>query len=89
MLVLLTPLIETRNLSKDYLVGDQRVAVNVLRVNKMRSGLPMLGIIGVGAVITMITIGVGAQARISQKIKSLGSNLMIIYPARPPPPGCS
>ena len=41
----------------------------------------MLGIIiGVGAVITMIAVGGGAQARVEEQIKSLGSNLMIIIP---------
>jgi putative ABC transport system permease protein len=41
----------------------------------------MLGIIiGVGAVITMIAVGAGAQARVEEQIKSLGSNLMIILP---------
>src|SRR5512135_2836919 len=41
----------------------------------------MLGIIiGVGAVITMIAVGGGAQARVEEQIKSLGSNLMIVIP---------
>ena len=58
-----------------------RIALNALRVNKMRSILTMLGIIiGVAAVITMIAVGAGAQARVSEQIKSLGSNLMIIMP---------
>jgi len=58
-----------------------RVAINALRLNKMRSSLTMLGIIiGVAAVIVMIAVGGGAQARIQNQIKSLGSNLMIILP---------
>jgi putative ABC transport system permease protein len=58
-----------------------RIALNALRVNKLRSILTMLGIIiGVGAVITMIAVGAGAQARVEEQIKSLGSNLMIILP---------
>ena len=41
--------------------------------------LTMLGIIiGVGAVITMVAVGAGAQARVEDQIKSLGSNLIII-----------
>jgi putative ABC transport system permease protein len=41
----------------------------------------MLGIIiGVGAVITMIAIGAGAQSRVEEQIKSLGSNLMMLLP---------
>ena len=58
-----------------------RVAFGALRVNKLRSGLTMLGIIiGVGAVITMVAVGAGAQARVEDQIKSLGSNLVIILP---------
>ncbi|MFO1324927.1 MAG: ABC transporter permease [Burkholderiales bacterium] len=56
-----------------------RVALAALRVNKLRSALTMLGIIiGVGAVITMVAVGGGAQARVEDQIKSLGSNLIII-----------
>jgi putative ABC transport system permease protein len=63
------------------LLATLRIALNALRVNKLRSSLTMLGIIiGVGAVITMIAVGGGAQARVEQQIKSLGSNLMIILP---------
>jgi len=58
-----------------------RVALNALRVNKLRSMLTMLGIvIGVGAVITMIAVGGGAQARVEEQIRSLGSNVMIVIP---------
>ncbi|MEC4723016.1 ABC transporter permease [Noviherbaspirillum sp. CPCC 100848] len=63
------------------LVVIMRIALNALRVNKLRSMLTMLGIIiGVAAVITMIAVGAGAQARVEEQIKSLGSNLMIILP---------
>ena len=58
-----------------------KVALAALRVNKLRSALTMLGIIiGVGAVITMVAVGAGAQARVEDQIKSLGSNLIIILP---------
>jgi putative ABC transport system permease protein len=58
-----------------------RVALAALRTNKLRSALTMLGIIiGVGAVITMVAVGAGAQARVEDQIKSLGSNLIIILP---------
>ena len=58
-----------------------RIALNALRVNKLRSTLTMLGIIiGVGAVITMLAVCNGAQARVEEQIKSLGSNIMIIFP---------
>jgi putative ABC transport system permease protein len=56
-----------------------RIALRSLRVNKMRSALTMLGIIiGVGAVITMVAVGAGAQARVAEQIQSLGSNLIIV-----------
>ncbi|HJV74337.1 MAG TPA: ABC transporter permease, partial [Noviherbaspirillum sp.] len=58
-----------------------RIALNALRVNKLRSSLTMLGIIiGVAAVITMIAVGAGAQARVEGQIKSLGSNLIVLLP---------
>ncbi|OGA13615.1 MAG: multidrug ABC transporter substrate-binding protein [Betaproteobacteria bacterium RIFCSPLOWO2_12_FULL_63_13] len=56
-----------------------RVALRALAANRLRSSLTMLGIIiGVGAVITMIAVGTGAQARVEDQINSLGSNLIII-----------
>jgi putative ABC transport system permease protein len=61
------------------LLATLRVALNALRVNLLRSMLTMLGvIIGVAAVITMLAVGAGAEARIQSQIQSLGSNLMII-----------
>jgi len=58
-----------------------RVALKALRVNKMRSSLTMLGmIIGVAAVIAMLAIGGGAQERVREQLKNLGSNLMLIIP---------
>ena len=57
------------------------IAMQALRVNKMRSILTMLGIvIGVAAVIAMIAIGGGAQQRLQEQIASLGSNLLIVVP---------
>lgn len=57
------------------------IAMQALRVNKLRSSLTMLGIvIGVAAVIAMIALGGGAQNRIKEQIASLGSNLLIIVP---------
>jgi len=56
-----------------------RIALRSLRVNKLRTALTMLGImIGVGAVIAMVSIGSGAQARVAEQIQSLGSNLIIV-----------
>ena len=62
-------------------LASVRIALRALRVNKLRSMLTMLGIIiGVAAVIVMIAIGAGAQARVEEQIKSLGSNLIILLP---------
>jgi putative ABC transport system permease protein len=56
-----------------------RVALEALGRNKMRSILTMLGIIiGVGAVIAMVSIGQGAQYTISQQIASAGSNMLYV-----------
>ena len=55
-----------------------RIALRSLRVNKLRTALTMLGImIGVAAVIAMVSVGTGAQARVAEQIQSLGSNLII------------
>jgi putative ABC transport system permease protein len=58
-----------------------RVALRALAINKLRSALTMLGIvIGVGAVIVMIAVGSGAQARVEEQIRALGSNLLLVMP---------
>ncbi len=59
-----------------------RVAWRALRVNKLRSMLTALGIIvGVAAVVCMVSVGAGAQAQVSEKIRTLGANLLLITPA--------
>src|ERR1700722_4607836 len=56
------------------------VAFRALRRNKMRSILTALGIIiGVGAVIAMVSIGNGAQAQVEAQIASLGQNIILIF----------
>ena len=56
-----------------------RIALKALNRNKMRTILTMLGmIIGVGAVITMVALGRGAQATIEEQVKSAGTNLINI-----------
>ena len=58
-----------------------RIALRALAVNKLRSALTMLGIvIGVGAVIVMIAVGAGAQSRVEEQIRALGSNLLLVMP---------
>src|SRR5919107_5550416 len=60
-----------------------RVALEALRVNKMRSVLTMLGIIiGVGAVIAMLALGNGAQAAVNERIQALGTTLVTIVPGQ-------
>ena len=54
-----------------------RIALKALARNKMRTVLTMLGmIIGVGAVITMVALGRGAQSTIEEQVKSAGTNLI-------------
>src|SRR6476659_6506540 len=56
-----------------------RVAFRALVRNKMRAILTMLGIIiGVSAVIAMVSIGQGAQASVQAQIESIGTNLLFI-----------
>lgn len=56
-------------------------ALRALRQNRLRSGLTMLGmIIGVAAVVLMLSIGQGAQTKINQTIVEMGSNLFIVVP---------
>jgi len=56
-----------------------KIALRSLRVNKMRSVLTSLGIIiGVSAVIIMLSVGEGAKQKISKDIESIGSNLLMV-----------
>jgi len=65
-----------------------RVALGALAANKLRGGLTMLGvIIGVAAVIALMSLGKGAQAQITERVQSLGSNLVFITPGRAPQQG--
>ena len=63
------------------IIESIRVALRGLMANKMRSGLTILGIvIGVGAVIALLSIGEGAQAAIMEQIQGIGSNLIFVVP---------
>ena len=63
------------------LVETFRVALGSLVANKLRSALTMLGIIiGVGAVIALMSVGEGAQASVTAQIRSMGTNLLFITP---------
>src|SRR3977135_193451 len=57
-----------------------KIAFRALRRNKLRSVLTALGIIiGVGAVIAMVSIGNGAKAQVEEQIASLGENVILIF----------
>jgi putative ABC transport system permease protein len=59
------------------------VALGAIRANKLRSVLTALGIvIGVAAVITMVALGSGAQKSVQDRIQSLGTNLLSVFPSR-------
>ena len=59
------------------------VAFQSIRANKLRSALTMLGIIiGVGAVITMVALGSGAQKAVEDRIASLGANTFTVMPGQ-------
>jgi len=58
-----------------------KISLRAIRINKMRSGLTMLGIIiGVGSVIAMLAVGTGASEKIKEQISSIGSNLILVHP---------
>jgi putative ABC transport system permease protein len=58
-----------------------RMAVKTLTVNKLRSGLTMLGIIiGNASVIAMVGIGEGAQKYINEQLETLGPNVLFVIP---------
>lgn len=63
------------------LLESLRVALRALAANKLRSALTMLGmIIGVGAVIALMSVGAGAQAMITAQIQGMGTNLLFVSP---------
>ena len=58
-----------------------RLALKALTANKLRAALTMLGIIiGVGAVITLMSVGTGVQAYITKQFQSIGTNLFFVIP---------
>ncbi len=61
------------------ILASVKIALNALKVNKLRSALTMLGIImGVAAVIAMVAVGSGAQLMIAEQIQSIGSNVIMV-----------
>jgi putative ABC transport system permease protein len=64
-------------------VESFRIALRALNANKVRSLLTMLGlIIGVAAVILLVSIGTGVQHQITGQIAGLGSNLLYVFPGK-------
>ena len=62
-------------------INTIKVALRALRRNTMRSILTALGIIiGVGAVIAMVSIGNGAKAQVEAQVASLGENVITVFP---------
>jgi len=60
------------------------IAIRSLSANKLRSSLTMLGmIIGVGAVISLMSIGSGAQAMITSTFEQMGTNVLTVMPSSP------
>ena len=58
-----------------------RLAFRALTANKLRAALTMLGIIiGVGAVITLMSAGEGVQVYIEEQFQGMGSNLLFVIP---------
>jgi putative ABC transport system permease protein len=70
-----------KNLARRMRLGSTfKIAARALRRNKLRSALTALGIIiGVGAVIAMVSIGTGAKAQVEAQIASLGENVILIF----------
>ena len=64
------------------------IAIKSILANKLRSVLTMLGmIIGVGAVIVLMSVGAGLQNMITDTFEELGSNVLFVQPSNPEAPG--
>ena len=66
------------------LIGEiLQVAIAAIWANKLRSFLTMLGIIiGIAAVITMVSLGEGAQRQVESRLQSLGTNILTVRPGQ-------
>ena len=61
-----------------------KMALRSLRANLFRSALTLLGVvIGVAAVVTMLAIGNGSKQQVMQRIQSMGTNLLLVFPGAP------
>jgi putative ABC transport system permease protein len=60
-----------------------RIALRMLRTNKVRTSLTMLGVaIGVASVVILLSLGVGVQSSIASQIEGLGTNLLFVFPGQ-------
>ncbi|MEK6525564.1 MAG: ABC transporter permease, partial [Nitrospirota bacterium] len=65
----------------NFLMMTVQVAFRALRRNPLRASLTMLGIIiGVGAVVALVSLGQGASALVQAQIASIGTNVLIVIP---------
>ena len=65
-----------------------RIAWKALMLNKLRSALTLLGlIIGVGAVISIVSLGEGLRAQFEGEVESMGTDIMYMFPKSPKRPG--
>jgi ABC-type lipoprotein release transport system permease subunit len=63
------------------LTDNVKIGIRALSVNKARSFLTVLGVVvGVAAVVCMVSLAAGAQAEVSEKIRTLGANLLLVVP---------
>ncbi len=66
------------------IVENLRIALRGLAANKLRAGLTMLGIvIGVAAVITLLSVGKGVEQFVTAQFQSIGSNLLFVFEGSP------
>ncbi len=64
-----------------FLLFTVLTAIRILSRNRLRAGLTMLGIvIGVGAVIAMVSIGEGAKAAVAKRVATMGTNVIMVLP---------
>lgn len=62
-------------------LGALRLALRAISRNKLRASLTVLGIlIGIAAVVAMTALGEGAKAKISEQMRSLGANMIVVFP---------
>ena len=67
-----------------------RIALRALAKNKMRAGLTVLGVvIGIAAVTLMVSIGQSASQLVQGELQNFGTNVIMVFPARPRSQGVS